>query len=431
MTTLSITGYDVGPLLSENRGVATYRATRLDDDRPVSVRHVPQGADADSVRNVLRDYSMSKTVGPVALQAIEQIEEENGGVLVIFDRTQARSLRDLVDEGALPVARFLQAALAIVDAVSLLHAQNVIHKNLNLDSICYDEANRAAQLRDFGIASHTPHDGAMSLSKLEGSPAYISPEQTGRVNRSVDQRTDCYALGVVFYRLLTGRLPFNSMDPLELIHSHLAVQPAPASSIAPDIPSMLSTIIDKMMAKTPDARYQRLTALTSDLKECAAQWSRKREISTFVPGQHDAYNTLAIPQALYGRETELAILESALQNTIAGQNQLVLVSGEPGVGKTALVQEVRPPVAINSGYFISGKFDQYKRNIPYSAIINAFRDLVREILGEPDAELQAWRSNLMQALGDQAQIVIDVIPEVELITGPQPGAAMHPLPARR
>lgn len=422
---LSLQGYTIRQLRSDDRGVATFDAVRSADSGGVIVRFVPRNSDVETMHGLLRDFSISQSLDDIALHPIERIEVAQG-TAIVFDAAGTRPLRTLAEEEPFGTERFLKAALAILASVVRLHAQNIIHKNLNLDSIWLDEARGVARLAGFSIASHTPHGGERSLSKLEGALPFISPEQTGRVNRSVDARTDCYALGVVFYRLLAGRLPFLSVDPLELIHSHLATQPPSLASIVPQVPRVLSAIVDKMLAKTPDARYQRLAALERELQECLSQWRAQRDIAGIAAGDYDARHAFIVPQKLYGRERQIGVLEDALRDATSGRTNLVLVHGEPGIGKTALVEEIRGAVAIDAGYFIAGKFDQYKRNVPYSAIVSAFQELVREILGEAEGALASWRARLLEALGEQAQIVIDVIPEVELVIGSQPTVATLP-----
>ncbi|MBD0310592.1 MAG: AAA family ATPase, partial [Microcoleus sp. T1-bin1] len=272
---------------------------------------------------------------------------------------------------------------------------------------------------------------------LEGTLAYLSPEQTGRMNRRLDYRTDFYSLGVTFYQLLTGQLPFLTTDILELVHYHIAKPPIPPHEVNAAIPKPVEDIILKLMAKNAEDRYQSAWGIKADLERCSEQFTTTGQIAHIQLGLQDVSDQFQIPQKLYGREAEIAPLLAAFERVAPRGNvgeahrpesgienpqfqvEMMLVSGYAGIGKSALVQELYKPITANRGYFISGKFDQFRRNIPYSAIVDALQKLVQQLLGEPDEQVQQWRSRLLTALGSNGQIIIDVIPEVELIIGRQ------------
>ncbi|MGB3558561.1 MAG: AAA family ATPase [Geitlerinemataceae cyanobacterium] len=291
---------------------------------------------------------------------------------------------------------------------------------------------------DFGISTQLTRENTAlkNPNVLEGTLAYMSPEQTGRMNRALDYRTDFYSLGVTFYELLTGKLPFETTDALELVHCHIAKQPVPANEVDTTIPKAVSDIVMKLMAKTSEERYQSAWGIQADLAECLHQLQAKREIFDFTLGTQDISDKFQIPQKLYGRGAEVDILLSAFERVVAsadfdtdarinGDNfqskiEMMLVAGYSGIGKSALVQEIYQPITEKRGYFISGKFDQFQRNIPYSAIVAAFKELVGQLLTESEPQLKQWKEKLLTALGSNAQVIIDVIPEVELIVGKQP-----------
>ncbi|WP_242063541.1 AAA family ATPase [Nostoc sp. FACHB-892] len=348
----------------------------------------------------------------------------------------------------MPLSTFLGLAIALTDILGKIHAANIIHKDINPGNIVLNLDTGVVKIIDFGIATQLNRTNPTfkSLHVLEGTLAYLSPEQTGRMNRLLDYRTDFYSLGVTFYELLTGHLPFETTDILELVHYHIAKQPPSPHEINTKIPKPVSDIILKLMAKNAEDRYQSAWGIKADLEICVQQLEQIGQISNIQLALQDVCNHFEIPQKLYGRNKEIAMLLAAFgrvacpeNNRIASspnnsettsqseqtgnpkfQVEMMLVSGYAGIGKSALVQEIYKPITQKRGYFVSGKFDQFGRNIPYSAIANALQKLLKQLLGEPDEQLKQWQSRLLTALGSNGQIIIDVIPEVELIIGKQP-----------
>ena len=262
---------------------------------------------------------------------------------------------------------------------------------------------------------------------MEGSLAYMSPEQTGRTNRSVDYRSDYYSVGVVFYEMLTGRQPFRNASPLELIHSHLARQVVPPNEIAPNIPTAISDIVVRLMAKTAEERYQSGQGIKADLVYCQQRLEKTGRIRPFILGSKDISEKFKITQKLYGREQEVERLLGIFEEASRGKMEMAMVTGYPGIGKTSLVKEIYKPITQKKGYFISGKFDQYHRNIPYNALVNAFQEFVKQLLTENRPKLLQWRKRLSAALGSDGQVITDVIPDMEIVIGPQ--APARPLEA--
>ncbi|MBW4567237.1 MAG: AAA family ATPase [Tolypothrix carrinoi HA7290-LM1] len=356
----------------------------------------------------------------------------------------------------IPLSTFLGFAIAVCDILGRIHAANIIHKDINPGNIVLNLDTGVVKIIDFGIATQFNRTNPTFKNPhvLEGTLTYLSPEQTGRMNRLLDYRTDFYSLGVTFYELLTGQLPFPTTDVLELVHCHIAKHPIPPNEINTTIPKPVSDIILKLMAKNAENRYQSAWGIKADLEICAEQLEEIGQISSIQLALQDVSGQFQIPQKLYGRDKEVAMLLAAFvrvacpednriacpeSNRVASlpnnsettsqseqrgepkfQVEMMLVSGYAGIGKSALVQEIYKPITQKRGYFISGKFDQFQRNIPYSAIADALQKLVQQLLSEPDEQVQQWRSLLLTALGNNAQIIIDVIPEVELIVGKQP-----------
>ncbi|MEH1986458.1 AAA family ATPase [Nostoc sp.] len=355
----------------------------------------------------------------------------------------------------MPLSTFLGVAIAISDILGRIHAANVIHKDINPGNIVLNPDTGVVKIIDFGIATQFNRTNPTFKSHyiLEGTFAYLSPEQTGRMNRLLDYRTDFYSLGVTFYELLTGHLPFKTTDMLELVHCHIAKQPVPPDEINTTIPKPVSDIILKLMAKNAEERYQSAWGIKADLEICAEQLAEIGQIDSIQLALQDVSEQFQIPQKLYGRNKEVAMLlaafvrvacpednriacsesnrvvalpnnsETTSQKEQAGnpkfQVEMMLVSGYAGIGKSALVQEIYKPITQKRGYFTSGKFDQFQHNIPYSAIAQALQKLLQQLLGEPEEQLQQWRSRLLTALGNNGQLIVDVIPEVELIIGKQ------------
>ncbi|MEM9213323.1 MAG: AAA family ATPase [Cyanobacteria bacterium P01_F01_bin.150] len=367
---------------------------------------------------ITKNLSIPGLVKPLGLESVGNsyalIMEDVGGV----------ALSDYSQQQPLEVEEVLAIALQLVDILHNLHQQRVIHKDIKPANILIHPGSKKIWLIDFSIASLLPKEtqALQSPGSLDGTLAYLAPEQTGRMNRAIDYRTDFYALGVTLYELLTGHLPFTSDDPLELIHCHISQQPKMADQVNPQVPPMVSALVSKLMEKNAENRYQSALGLKHDLEQCFSQWQVEGAIPTFQLGQRDVSDRFIIPEKLYGRHNEVTALLEAFNRASAGQPELMLVAGFSGVGKTAVINEVHKPIVRQRGYFIKAKFDQFNRNIPFSAFVQAFRDLVGQLLSEGDAELKLWKAQLLTALGDNAQVLINLIPELEIILGPQPPA---------
>jgi PAS domain S-box-containing protein len=330
---------------------------------------------------------------------------------------------------AMGVQRFLQLAIAVSAALRRMHGCGLVHKDIKPSNILIDPATDQIWLTGFGIASRLFRErpSREPPELIAGSLAYMAPEQTGRMNRSIDSRCDLYSLGVTLYELLTGSLPFTASDPMEWVHCHIARRPAKPKARFEDVPSQVSTIIMKLLAKTPDDRYQTAQGVEHDLRRCLADWNVRRAIADFPLGERDIADRLLIPEQLYGRENEVDVLLEVFDQVMAsGTPRLVLVRGHPGIGKSALVNELHRVLVPPRGLFASGKFDQHGRDVPYASLAEAFQSLVRRLLGKPDAELRRWRDELRQALHPNAQLVVNLIPDLRLIIGEQPDVVEVP-----
>jgi PAS domain S-box-containing protein len=345
----------------------------------------------------------------------------------------------LEDPGGMPVDRllgrpldishFLRIAIPLAGALRQMHECGLIHKDIKPTNILVDSASGRVWLTGFGIASRLPreHQAPAPPEVIAGTLAYMAPEQTGRMNRSVDSRSDLYALGVTFYEMLTGTLPFTAADPMEWVHCHIARQPVPPDERVAGVPRLLSTIVMMLLAKTAEERYQTAAGVEADLRRCLEEWETTGRIEPFRLGTKDASDRLLIPEKLYGRYREIDTLLASFDRVVAnGTLELVLVSGYSGIGKSSVVNELHKVLVPPRGLFASGKFDQYKRDIPYATLGQAFLSLVRSLLSQNEEELGRWRDSLSEALGPNGQLIVNLVPELELVIGKQPPVAELP-----
>jgi PAS domain S-box-containing protein len=351
-----------------------------------------------------------------------ELVEFRGQTALLIEDPGGEFLDGLIGE-PLAAPEFLRLAIGIVMAVGRLHARGLIHQDIKPANLLVNAATGQAWLTGFGLTSRLPRyrQSPEPREVIAGTLAYMAPEQTGRMNRSVDSRSDLYSLGVTLYEMLVGALPFTASDPMEWVHCHIARPPAAPKARVSEISEQLSAIVMKLLAKAPEERYQTAAGVEADLRRCLAVWETDGRIEPFPLGAHDLSDQLLIPERLYGRENEIDRLLAAFERVVIdGRTEFVLVSGYSGVGKSSVVNELHKAVAPARGLFASGKFDQFKRDIPYATLAQAFRSLVRQILIQSDAEVLLWRSALVEALGPSGQLIVGLIPEIELIIGEQP-----------
>ncbi|MBB5460195.1 AAA family ATPase [Paraburkholderia sp. Cpub6] len=360
-------------------------------------------------------------------------------------RESGQTLLVLEDPGGEPLARllgapmemgdFLPFAVGIAAALGKLHQRGLVHKDLKPAHILVHCTDGQVRLTGFGLASRLPRErqAPEPPETIAGTLAYMAPEQTGRMNRSIDSRSDLYALGVTLYQMLTGVLPFTAADAMEWVHCHIARKPVPPYELVQTVPAAVSDIVMKLLAKTAEERYQTAVGVEQDLQRCLADWQHRHRIDAFALGEHDTPDRLMIPEKLYGREREVDTLVATFERIVgSGPPELVLVSGYSGIGKSSVVNELHKVLVPPRGLFASGKFDQYKRDIPYSTLVQAFQGLVRPLLGKPDTELASWRDALLVALEHNARLMTDLIPELKLIIGePPPVPELEPQQAQR
>ncbi len=424
---VQLPGYSVEEPVYQTERVRVVRARRDEDGRRVVVKLLKdERPTSHELARIRHEYSLLKLISqPSVVQPLELIEKGHTIALVLEDAGR-KTLNDLIKDQALSVAGALSWSIALAHAVDQLHQRGIVHKDIKPKNIAVDVQNKSVKLLDFGLATRLAHETAQAspIHDLEGTLTHTSPEQTGRVNRSVDARSDLYSLGVTLYELFTGQLPFESEDPLVLVHSHIAVAPTGLHKIRSEIPEAVSDIVLTLLSKEPEDRYQSAYGLQRDLELCLEQWKESNRVRPFALKEHDRIEALHIPQKLYGREAELAALRRSFDRISHGAVELLLITGSAGIGKSALVDEVNRGIAEHrGGYYVVGKFDQRNRSTPFVAIAAAFRDLMKQMLAESEARLAECKRNLSAALGSNGAVLIDLIPELEWIVGPQPAVA--------
>ncbi|MCP4112041.1 MAG: AAA family ATPase [Desulfobacteraceae bacterium] len=424
----AIQNYQILEKIYESADSLVYQAIQKQDRMPVVFKILKEDYPTpNELTRYRQEYEITGTLDLEGVIKTYGLEKYQNTLAIILEDFGGQSLKILSESGNFNIGAknpelFLTVAIGLSEILGRIHAANVIHKDINSSNIVYNPETGQLKIIDFGISTILPCEkpAIKSPNILEGTLAYMSPEQTGRMNRSLDYRTDFYSLGVTLYELLTQKLPFETYDDLELIHCHIARMPIRPDRLNPDIPKVISDIVLKLMAKTAEDRYQSAFGLKSDLQKCLDQLNSSKTVRNFEIGRNDFSNILQIPEKLYGREQETASLMQAFERVVSGTTELVLAAGFSGVGKSALINEIHKPVTEKKGYFISGKFDQFQRDIPYNGFIQAFKEVTCLILAENEKELGVWKEKITKAVGNIGKVLTDVIPNLELIIGKQP-----------
>ncbi len=418
-----ISDYTILEELAHTKRSLVYRGRKDNESKTVIIKVLNARYSSPSeIARFKQEYNLIRSIDDEGVIKTFDIFSQNGNFAIILEDFGGIPIKSVLEKEKFDTRSFLEIAVRLAETLGHIHQKDIVHKDIRTQNILINRKTGQVKITDFGISSVLTHknDEIYDPEVIEGTLTYMSPEQTGRMNRPVDYRTDLYSLGITFYEMLTGTVPFRSDNPMEIIHSHIAVNPIPPSIRNPEIPEVISDMIMKLLLKNAEDRYQNAFGLMADLKKCLRQLKGKRKIKSFKLAQKDISRKFNIPQKLYGREKEIEDLISALERVTGGVSECMLVTGRPGIGKTALVNEIHKPVVAKRGYFLSGKYEQLRKDEPYSSIIQAFQGMVRQILSESEEKIKAWKEEISAALEPNGRIITDIIPEVKLIIGEQP-----------
>lgn len=420
---LRIKGYTINEILYRGEQFIIYRGKRdLDNQRIILKLCRLEQPTLKNIADLRHEYKVLKQFNVPDIINVYSLVQYHNQLGLVLEDINGKSLKDFLAKKPLDLSTFFKVALKIVYAIKNLHSKNLIHKDINSNNIIINPQTLEVKLTDFGISSELSQETQefMSLKNIEGTLAYISPEQTGRMNRAIDFRSDFYSLGVTFFEMLTGQLPFQGEDAMEMIYAHLATIPPSITSLNSNVPPILASIIAKLLAKIPEDRYASAESIRQDLLQCQTEWEKDHYIKNFPLAQNDTQDHLIFPQKRYGREKDIIELMAIFKKISMGKKALLFISGSSGIGKTTLAKDIQKPVVLKQGYFVSGKYELLQRASPYRGIIEAIQELIRRLLTESEEQLIVIRDLLLSALRNNGKLMIDMIPNLELIIGPQP-----------
>ncbi len=413
-----LSGYTITEKIAESRKSAVYRATRDSDGLGVVLKVMTKSRpSASDIERYKKEYEIIREMGIEGVIATHGMVEDRGRVALVLEDFRGLSLKEYLRSHSPGIEQSLEIAISLAETLSYIHARNIIHRDIKPHNILFNPETGTVKVTDFGISTLLPRDqnDIYDPGIVTGTLPYMSPEQTGRISRPVDYRTDLYSLGVTMYEMLAGRVPFTSADPLEIIYDHLAREPERPSKINPAVPETISDIVMKLLSKDLDSRYRSCAGLKADLEECLRRIRTEGSVSPFELGRYDTSDRLSVTGSFVGRERELTRLVESFNRVSQGGCEAVVISGPPGIGKTTLVTHLEGEVVARKGYFVSSRYESVRRNTPYSAIIHAFKKLILRILAEGPERVSRWKERILSALGDNCRVVIDVIPELEMI----------------
>ena len=419
LTMTSPSDYKFGELIHESANSMVYRGLKGTDGQTLILKILKDAYPSpDKIAEFKNEYDIVRSLDLRGVVKAYDLEKNQQRWLMVLEDFGGLSLLQLDLAGKLTISNFLALAVRITRIVGQIHEQKIIHKDLNPSNILvypfdpeiddlYEQPHWPVKITDFGLSAIFSRESPTfhKPNVLEGTLAYISPEQTGRMNRELDYRTDLYSLGVTFYQLLTGKLPFQSDDALELVHCHIAKPPPPPDQVRPDLPPALSEIILKLLAKNAEDRYQSAVGLAADLETCLSQWRSAGRVDSFPLAEQDVLDQLQIPQKLYGRQQETDTILNILDTIRPGSNQLVLVTGPDGIGKSAWAENLYGEVIRRQGRYVSGAFSPDGDNIPYEAFVLAINSLAEQLLIENETQVAIWKEKITEALGVDKELV--------------------------
>ncbi|MCP4104551.1 MAG: AAA family ATPase [Desulfobacteraceae bacterium] len=417
-----IADYTILENIDETKHSLVYRGQRLEDAETVIIKVLKSENPMPSeIAKLRQEYEIIKSIQISGVLGVHDILPYDEGCALVLEDFNGIKIKNIMGTQSFSNGHtkdFLQTGVKLAETLGNLHKANIVHKDIKPHNILINQISQEVKLADFGISS-----ASFELDMPEvvsGTLPYMSPEQTGRINRNIDYRTDLYSLGVTFYEMLTGRVPFQSEDPMEIIHSHIARTPPNPAEICSDVSETVSEIVMKLLSKNPEERYQSGFGLAADLQECLSHLEKSGTIGSFELARKDTSLELGVSTKLFGRESEIEELLSAFDSVCGGNCEVTMISGYPGIGKSSIVNEIQKPILEKNAFFVFGKFDQFGGSVPYSSMIEAFQRLIHQLLSENDEKLAGWKKKLSDALGDNGKVIADVLPDIELIMGLQP-----------
>ncbi|TCP58968.1 putative ATPase [Tumebacillus sp. BK434] len=418
----SIAGYQITRKIAEGSKSVIYRGRAADGGQTAILKAMK--TEYPPLQDVIRwrrEYEIAAGLDCDGIVRPLTLCEQGNGVVLVLEDFGGQSLAHLLRQKRLNLTQFLDIAISLAETLGFLHQRQIIHKDIKPHNIIVAPEQGIVKLTDFSIASLLISEKTEMVNPqlLEGTPAYMSPEQTGRMNRVTDYRTDFYSLGVTFYEMLTGQPPYVTADPVELIHCHIAKQPQAPYEWNIGIPKAVSDIVMRCLAKNAEDRYQSAFGLKADLETCRRRMQEYGVIGDFPLGRSDQSEIFRIPEKLYGRGQDIAAMRACFDRAAQGTSELLLVSGFSGIGKSFFVHEIHASVVQENGFFLTGKFDQFTRHIPFHALIQSMKNLIAQLLTQSEEDIQRWQDTILQALGNNGAVITDVIPELELIIGSQ------------
>ncbi|MBI5140709.1 MAG: diguanylate cyclase [Nitrospirae bacterium] len=416
---ITLPGYTILECIHTGRSSRVYRGYADECRVPVIIKTcVSEFPTSREISRIRWEFETARSLDIPGVVKHYELLAFQGNYAIMSEDFGGIGLDAVIAGGGIGLENWLEIFRSLAGTLGEIHRRGVIHKDIKPHNIIIRPGSNSPKITDFRLSTRLSGETQQITSPdlMEGTLAYIAPEQTGRINRSVDHRADLYSLGVTMYQALTGRLPFAVTDPMELIHCHIAVQPDDLTALAPSIPAYVSDIVTKLMLKNPERRYKSAFGLMHDLEQ-ALEYLRSGTSEPFELGRKDIHTTFFIPGNIYGRDREVGAILSAFDRVAVGRAELLLVSGDPGVGKSSVIRELGKPVILRNGHFVSGKFDQYERDVPYSALIGAFRELVRQILSSGSEAIARRAEAIKAAVGANGRIITDVIPDVAHLTG--------------
>jgi serine/threonine protein kinase len=419
---LALSGYVIDEEIHENNRIRVYRGLRVQDSNAVIIKALKEEAfNPSGISRLIYEYEITRNIDIDGIVKPLQLEQEGTVFALVMEDTGAVSLREYIRINSIHIPGFLDIAEQLAEILGQLHQKGIIHKDLKPENILIHPETVKVKIIGFGTAVlwGKYESNTSMFNSPAGTLQYMPPEQTGRIERNVDYRSDYYSLGAVYYELLTGRLPWQAGDSAEWVHARIACKPEFQDEMDSSVQPILAIVL-KLLSKTAGDRYQSAYGLLQDLKECRLQLSQKGRIDHFPLGRMDISINLQLPRKLYGRETEIESLKVAFESVCTGQTRIILVSGYAGIGKTMLVREALESFVAEKGYFIAGKFDQLRQNRPYASFAAAFGNLVKQLLTESQEALERWKKKILRTLGRSGTVITELIPEMEWLIGTQP-----------